>query len=185
MPSSRPTQSTKADKPSLLEVFGSEQGPLLGFAISIVRRRAVAEEIVQEVFLQLHNHWDSVDNPKAWLYRSIRNRSFDHLRKDKREVFSADADPSFEAKDERGAIPGDEVQRLEAAGYLRLQLAELSEDDRQLVELKYFDDLKYREISERTGISVGNVGYRLHHILNRLADQLRQLGIDGAIPHHE
>ncbi len=50
-------------------------------------------------------------------------------------------------------------------------MAELSDDDRQLVELKYFQDLKYREISEQTGLTVGNVGYRLHHILNRIANQ--------------
>lgn len=181
MPSSRPSPATKEGKPSLRQIFENEQSPLLGFAISIVRRRAVAEEIVQEVFLQLHHHWESVENPRAWLYRSIRNRSLDHIRKQKREIFSEDRAPGFEATDEnRSDIPADAVQKLEAAGYLRLSMAELSDDDRQLVELKYFRNLKYREISEQTGLSVGNVGYRLHHILNRLADQLRQLGIDGA-----
>jgi RNA polymerase sigma factor (sigma-70 family) len=181
MPSTRPSPSAKEDRPSLRQIFEAEQSPLLGFAISIVRRRAVAEEIVQEVFLQLHRHWDSVENPKAWLYRSIRNRSLDHLRRQKREVFSEDNAPGIEAPDDcRNDIPADAVQNLEAAGYLRLSMAELSDDDRQLVELKYFQDLKYREISEQTGLTVGNVGYRLHHILNRLADQLRQLGIDGA-----
>ncbi len=38
----------------------------------------------------------------------------------------------------------------------------------------------YREISERTGLSVCNVGYRLHHILKQLADKLRQIGIEGS-----
>ncbi len=181
MPSSRSKESsTKADKAGgILAVFETEQSPLLGFAISIVRRRAVAEEIVQEVFMQLHCHWDSVDNPKAWLYRSVRNRSYDHLRKDKREEFSEDGGPASEATTRECDLPAEVVQRLEAAGYLRLQIAELSEDDRELVELKYFQDLKYREISDRTGLTVGNVGYRLHHILSRLAEQLRQLGIDG------
>ncbi len=45
--------------------------------------------------------------------------------------------------------------------------------------MKYFEELKYAEISERTGLSIGNVGYRLHHILKRLADKLRKLGIEG------
>lgn len=183
MPSTRPAAPDEQEKPSLSAVFETEQGPLLGFAYSIVRRRAVAEEIVQEVFLQLHTHWDSVDNAKAWLYRSTRNRALDHLRRHKREVLIDGSDDTHpNATDERARTPGEDVQRLEAAGYLRLQMAELSEDDRQLVQLKYFEDLKYREISERTGLSVGNVGYRLHHILNQLADKLRQLGIDGVTP---
>ena len=54
----------------------------------------------------------------------------------------------------------------------------LEEADRQLVHLKYFEDLKYREISTRTGLSIGNVGYRLHHILKQLAGKLRQFGIE-------
>ena len=68
---------------------------------------------------------------------------------------------------------------MEAAGTLRLILEELSEADRQLVNLKYFESLKYRDISERTGLSISNVGYRLHHILKELAQKLDQLGIDG------
>jgi RNA polymerase sigma factor (sigma-70 family) len=52
------------------------------------------------------------------------------------------------------------VGRMEAAGTLRMLVAELPEKDRELVVLKYEQDLKYKEISERTGLSVGNVGYR-------------------------
>ncbi len=50
--------------------------------------------------------------------------------------------------------------------------------DRQLIHLKYFEDLKYRDISEQTGLTISNVGYRLHHILKRLASKLRPLGAD-------
>ena len=57
-------------------------------------------------------------------------------------------------------------------------LEELDEADRQLVKLKYFSNLKYREISSETGLNVGNIGYRLHHILKELADKLRKLGFD-------
>ena len=68
--------------------------------------------------------------------------------------------------------------RTEATGVLRQIVEELDETDRKLVKLKYFEDLKYRDISARTGLSVSNVGYRLHHILKELAGKLRPLGID-------
>jgi RNA polymerase sigma-70 factor (ECF subfamily) len=61
---------------------------------------------------------------------------------------------------------------------VRQSLEELDESDRQLVKLKYFSDLKYRDISTETGLNIGNVGYRLHHILKELADKLRKLGFD-------
>ena len=71
------------------------------------------------------------------------------------------------------------VQRWEVARTLREILDELNETDRTLVKLKYFEGLRYREISTRTGLSVSNVGYRLHHILKGIAERLRPLGIDG------
>ena len=54
----------------------------------------------------------------------------------------------------------------------------IDDTDQQLVKLKYFEGLKYRDISAQTGLSISNVGYRLHHILKKLAGQLRPLGID-------
>jgi RNA polymerase sigma-70 factor (ECF subfamily) len=70
--------------------------------------------------------------------------------------------------------------RSEAIGTVRMLLAEMSEEDRALVTLKYQDDLKYQEISRRTGLSVGNVGFRLHNVLKGLLDGLQRAGIEGS-----
>jgi len=69
-----------AAKESLVELFEREESAVLGFAIGLVGRRAVAEELVQEAFLRLHQLWGQVDNPRAWLYRSLRNLALNHLR---------------------------------------------------------------------------------------------------------
>ncbi|MCG8603334.1 MAG: RNA polymerase sigma factor [Verrucomicrobiales bacterium] len=175
---SKATQSGKTDSRSLPEIFAAEETPILRYAFSLVGRRAVAEEIVQDSFLQLHTHWDEVENPVAWLYRAVRNRSYNHHRDNKREVLSEDE--TQPESDDPKDTPEDLLHRMEAAGFLRLLLAELEEADRQLIQLKYYEDLKYREISERTGISIGTVGYRLHHVLKQLAEKLRHLGIESA-----
>ena len=57
----------------------SEPG-LLRFAIGLVGRRTVAEELVQETFLRFHQVADEVENPRGWLYRSLRNLALNHLR---------------------------------------------------------------------------------------------------------
>ena len=173
--SSQSDAAGAAEKPTLRALFETEESPLLRYAFSLIGRRAIAEEVVQEVFLQLHTNWDKVQNPQAWLYRSVRNRAFNHHRDHKREVL-VDGEQEVESE---AATTEALLHRMEAAGFLRLLLAELEEADRQLVQLKYFEDLRYREISERTGLSIGNVGYRLHHILKQLAGKLRHLGIDG------
>lgn len=162
------------EKPTLRELFEAEEGPLLRFAHGLIGRREIAEDLVQEAFLRLHAHWDEVAQPKAWLYRSIRNLAYNHLRDHRRE--SGEEAPD-EADDARG--PDGQLARLEAAGAVRLLLAELHEDDRTLIQLKYHENLKYDQISQRTGLSVGNVGYKLHHLLKSLADSLRRLGIES------
>jgi len=178
MPSPSSPARDRAEALTLQAVFEAEEVPLLCYAFSFVGRRAIAEEIVQDVFLHLHRHWDEVRNPTAWLYQSVRNRSRNHFRDHKREILT---DNEREPADSEGDTPDDLLERMEAAGVLRMLLAEMDETDRQLVHLKYFEGLKYREISDQTGLSIGNVGYRLHHILDRLADKLRQQGIDGTI----
>lgn len=162
---------------TLQSLFDSEESPLLRYAFSLVGRRAVAEEIVQEVFLQLHSRWDEVDCPKAWVYRSVRNRAYNHVRDNKREVLNED-DDQFSSSNSENDSPEASLQHLEAVAAVRQSLEELDESDRELVRLKYFSDLKYRDISTQTGVKIGNVGYRLHHILKELADKLRKLGFD-------
>ena len=161
----------------LRDLFETEETPLLRYAYSLVGRRAVAEEIVQDVFLQLHARWDQIDSPRAWLYRSVRNRAYNHNRDHQREILSSDDQhvPSTHATDGAAETL---VLNIETTGNLRLLVEQLCEEDRQLVKLKYFENLKYREISDRTGLSISNVGYRLHHILKGLAEKLRHLGID-------
>jgi len=162
--------------PTLAALFESEESAVLGFAIGLVGRRAVAEELVQEAFLRLHQLWGQVDNPRAWLYRSLRNLALNHLR-----------DHSREAADDGAEREGNErppdlaLGRLEAIGTVRLLISELCQEDQDLIRLKYHDDLKYQEISRQTGLSVSNVGYKLHHLLKGLAEALRHVGIDGSL----
>ncbi len=159
-----------------MELFEAEESAVLGFAIGLVGRRAVAEELVQEAFLRLHQLWDQVENPRAWLYRSLRNLALNHLRDHSRETMVEDHEgPGNEQP------PDEALGRLEAIGTIRLLLSELPPEDQNLIHLKYHDDLKYQEISQRTGLSVSNVGYKMHHLLKGLADALRHAGIDGSL----
>lgn len=162
---------------SLSRLFETEEGPLLHFALGLVGRRSVAEELVQESFLRLHPLWAEVENPRAWLYRCVRNLALNHLRDHRRETGLEDAGETVPAGDR---LPAEEMGRREAVGLVRLFLAELPEEDRGLIDLKYREDLKYHEIAGRTGLNAGTVGYKLHHVLKRLADSLRNAGIEGS-----
>lgn len=150
---------------------------MLRYAFSLTGRRAVSEEIVQQVFLELHVRLDSVDVPKAWLVRSVRNRSLDYLRRNRRELLDGvEHEPGGGRKDPTvDAV----MCQIETTRCLRTLIEKLGDLDQQLVKLKYYENLGYREISQQTGLSVGNVGYRLHHLLKGLAAEMRSLGFDN------
>ncbi len=177
------SQAGCAEPGSLRCLFEEEESKLLRYAFMLVRRREVAEEIVQEVFLQLHAKTADVESPRAWLYRSVRNRAWKHLRKSRRETLSSDQSAGvvalmMESMDSEEETPDAVFAKLEMVATLRELVGALPEQDQQLIRLKYFDGLKYREISERTGMTISNVGYRLHHIMQQLALRLRPLGAD-------
>jgi RNA polymerase sigma factor (sigma-70 family) len=164
------------EKPSLRQVFDTEESPLLRYAFGLVGQRETAEDLVQDAFLKLHAHWEDVTHPRAWLFRCVRNLALSHIRDHKRET------PLEDGREWQSNTPdaGQTLGKLEAIGTLQLLVAELHEDDRALIALKYREGLKYSQISKRTGISVGNVGYKLHHALKNLADSLRRLGVESA-----
>lgn len=157
-----------SQKMSIRSLFEAEESGLLRFAFSLTGRRAVAEEIVQEVFLQLHAKWNSVSEPRAWLYRSARNGAFQHLRKTRRESMQTD-EQRDSLIDESNETPDDLIAHMEIVANLRTLVADLPEKDQKIIQLKYFEGLKYRDISQSTGLTVSNVGFRLHQILKKLA----------------
>ncbi len=60
---------------------------------------------------------------------------------------------------------------------VRLTLETLDERSRELIRLKFTENLSYKEIAERTGLKPGNVGYLLHHALKSMAEELARIGI--------
>lgn len=170
-----PQRSPEDGQQAFRRVFETEESSLLRYAFGLVGQRETAEDLVQDAFLKLHAHWSEVAQPRAWLFRCVRNLAFNHLRDHRRET---ELDQTKEWKSD-AEDPEQVLGRMEAVGTLQLLLAELDPDERQLIALKYRENLKYAQISQRTGLTVGNVGYKLHHALKRLADSLRSLGIES------
>src|SRR5204863_3652143 len=118
-----------AQRPSLAALFESEESGLLRFAIGLVGRKSVAEELVQETFLRLHQVWGEVENPRGWLYRSLRNLALNHLRDHPNEAELHENAPH------EASLPAEQLGRDEAVGLVRLLLADMPPEDRDLVRL--------------------------------------------------
>lgn len=164
------------------EAFRALEGPLLGYARHLLQDVAMSEDVVQEAFVRLNRQFGEVREPRRWLYRTVHNLALNQRRKAGRtqSFHPTDTDsaatPIPETADPQ-PLPDEQIARMEGIGQVRLGLDLLDERSRELLRLKFQEDLSYRQISERTGLGVGHVGYLLHHAIKKLAGELAKAGV--------
>jgi RNA polymerase sigma-70 factor (ECF subfamily) len=157
------------------QVFAALESPLLAYARRLLGDFAVAEDIVQEAFMKLHGQFQNVLAPQPWLYRTVHNLAVDHQRRASKIVLMGDSkDDDAPAGDaaESQPMPDEQIARWESIGLVRLVLETLDARSREVIRLRFNEDLSYKEIAERTGLTVGHVGYLLHHALKAMAVEL-------------
>lgn len=178
----RPDQaSTGPRRPETIEeLFEALESPLLSYALRLTSDRNHAEDIVQEAFMRLHTHFAEVREPRRWLYRTVHNLSLNQ-RRAANKVVSLDPGPAEEPAQLEVSdplpLPDEQIARLESIGLVRLSLGSLDERSRQLIHLKFNENLSYKEMSARTGLTVGHVGYLLHHAIKAIGDELARNGL--------
>jgi RNA polymerase sigma factor (sigma-70 family) len=167
-----------SDFPALLARY---ERPLVRYAQSIVGDVDSARDVVQDVFIKLArgemrcdgengsapaNAQSPIRNPhlEAWLFTVTRNRALDHHRKHRRII-------PMPIQDDRPCGAPSPSATLESrdseASLLRL-LDALSPNQREVIRLKFQNDLSYREIAEVTQLTVTNIGFLLHTGLKKL-----------------
>ncbi len=179
-----PPDQASAEPPgsgTIEELFAALESPLLSYALRLAGEGAVAEDIVQEAFMRLHAQFDEVREPRRWLYRTVHNLALNHRRQAGKIVpllrpGDEDAPPADDTTDPQ-PLPDEQIARWEGIGLVRLSLESLDERSRELVRLKFNEELSYKEISARTGLQIGYVGYLLHHALKAIADELARNGV--------
>ena len=156
--------------------FYDRFAPLVfSFAMRMLQQRAAAEDLLQEVFLQIWREAASYSaergSPEAWIITITRSRAIDKLRSIRRrdKSFVPMEGPSgkeYDGEMESGAPASDSKIMVNSA------LSQLSESQRQVLELAYFDGLTQSEIAERLKEPLGTVKTRMRAALGRLRDLL-------------
>ncbi|HPD43006.1 MAG: sigma-70 family RNA polymerase sigma factor [Dysgonomonadaceae bacterium] len=135
-----------------------------------------ANDILQEVFIKA---WSSIDNFRGeaklstWLYRIAINESITFINKMRAQNnISIDEDDSFLINQLEGDeyFDGDETQKL-----LQKAVLTLPEKQRLVFQMKYFDEMKYEEMSEILGTSVGALKASYHHAVKKIENFFDQI----------
>jgi len=175
-----PTDEASTDRPgwdTIEQLFAALESPVLGYALRLSGERAVAEDIVQEAFMRLHAQFDQVREPRQWLYRTVHNLALNHRRDTAKLAAHNPPGSALSDATDSQPLPDEQLMRLEGIGLVRLSLEALDARSRELIRLKFNDELSYKQISERTGLTVGHVGYLLHHALKAIAAELAKTGV--------
>ena len=160
------------DESAFDSVFRTHYAHLVRMAQSVVREPALAEEIAQEVMLELWRRRESLQVEqtfRAYLIRSTRNRALNHIRHQRiveREAAAAAVDPPSSPSAE------DEVLGVELERAVRDAIDGLPEDCREVFQLSREQGLKYAEIATALEISVKTVEKRMGQALAQLRERL-------------
>jgi len=160
---------------------------LFGFVLRFVNNAAVAEDLVQEAFVQVHLSAATFDERRAfkpWIYTIAANKARDYLRsRGRRQMQSLDStgasdDGPSVADSLEANVPAaaDELDADEQRERVRALVAGMPEHLRTVLLLGYFQQLPYAEIAEILQIPVGTVKSRLHAAVTHLADRWRNQG---------
>lgn len=167
------------DKRALGELYDQMASPLFAVSVRILGDRLEAEEVIQDVFVEIWNKAAAFDESLGtafhWTMSIVRNRSIDRIRLRKRRARIIERLEEFAPADfaeaAMQALPGlglDEMACVHAA------VNGLPDDQRRALEMAFFKGQTHTEIAESTGEPLGTVKARIRRGLLRLRSVLQE-----------
>jgi len=161
------------DETAFEQVFKSHFKRLHAYAFTILRDEMEAEEMVQQVFFKL---WERNENlsltgsVSAYLYRAVHNESLNYIKHQKVRS-SHQLHIAYSMKNEV-EHPAKKILTGELEKKIHSALSELPEQCRTIFQMSRFDELKYREIADKLGISVKTVENQMGKALKLMREKL-------------
>jgi RNA polymerase sigma-70 factor (ECF subfamily) len=147
-----------------------------------VRNRELAEDIFQETFIKAivtikQGRYTEAGKFRAWISRIAHNLIIDHFRQKKNENTVSNDEAPVDLLNNPSLCDGtieDEIVRLQITSDIRKLISFLPDSQREVLEMRYYQDLSFKEIAEQTGVSINTALGRMRYaILNirRMAEE--------------
>ncbi len=166
-------------------------GPVVfSLAVRMLRDRHAAEDVTQDIFVQVWRQARNYDagrgSPEAWMMMIARTRVLDRLRSRAAGVVLKPVGENLPDAPDAEDWPDDLAVTHEDAVNVRTALAELPADQREAIELAFFDGLTHVEISEKLRVPLGTIKTRIRLGLMKIKEHLRHsFGEADAMGHQE
>jgi RNA polymerase sigma factor (sigma-70 family) len=150
----------------------------------IVKDQEVAEDILQEVFVKVVNtvlsdKYNEEGKFLPWVMRVAHNMAIDHFRKSKRHPMIQMEDGSNVFNSLRFAQDSieDQTMRDENIVMIKRLIEELPESQKEVLVMRFYVEMSFQEIAEKTGVSINTALGRMRYALIHLRKKMKQLNI--------
>lgn len=168
------------DERAFAEFYDATSAMVFGLLVRQLQDRAQAEDVAQEVYLQLWRKAGSFDPDRgsawSWIVIMARSRAIDALRSDRSygsALSELEVRPTSQPMGSRETLPDRAADMAEQRGLVQEALESLSPPQRETIEAAFFQGWSHREIAERTGVPLGTVKGRIRGAFGILDGLLR------------
>jgi RNA polymerase sigma-70 factor (ECF subfamily) len=162
------------EESGLKNIINENQAALLRYAERLLNDDTLAQDAVQTAFIKyIKSRNQKIKNPRAWLFKILRNHCFNILRKRKTraEIMLDDRTLKDSA---HSNTPDRNLINAETSKLLRQSINKLKPRHKEVVILKLEHGKSYKEIAAVLDLTVSNVGFILHSAMNELKNDLRE-----------
>jgi RNA polymerase sigma-70 factor (ECF subfamily) len=166
------------DKRAMQMLFGRHNVKVYRFILRMVGREATAEDLVNEVFLDVWRQagrFEGRSKVSTWLLAIARFKALSALRQRQDGELDEDAVAAIEDSSDN---PEEVLVKQERATLMRKCMDQLSAAHREIIDLVYYHEKSVEEVSEIIGVPQNTVKTRMFYARKRLADLLKEQGID-------
>ena len=170
------TRIAQADQDALATLYDTTNRLVYGLTLRVLGEASAAEEVVLDVYSQVWRQAASYDtergSPLAWLTTIARSRAIDRLRSGWQTQQRQESLDVVTDRETNAASPEDATVQSERQQLVRQALAQLSPEQREVIELAYYSGLSHSEIAARLGQPLGTVKTRTRLGMMKLRDAL-------------
>jgi RNA polymerase sigma-70 factor (ECF subfamily) len=168
------TRVVRGDREAFTELFDRLSPSILGVLVRLLRQRGLAEEVLQETFLQAWlqagNYRPEVGSPRAWLLNIARSRGLDALRRESSRRRREEA--AFVQEPKTEAVGVSRLEGLENQARVRAGLEQLAPAQQECLILAFVEELPHTAIAQRLSMPLGSVKSRVRLGMRKLGRML-------------
>ncbi len=170
------------DKSAISKLIEKHRCRVLDYIRMMVKDRDVADDIFQETFVKVVRVIDSgryTDNGKflSWVLRIAHNQVIDHFRQAKQSGKVTEADAGYDILNTlrfSSRTVEDEIVEQQIEDQIRAMVDALPEEQREVVMMRYFSGLSFKEIAEHTDVSINTALGRMRYALINLRKMMKE-----------